>query len=443
MLQDVRFAWRAMRRSPGFTALGVMILALGIGTTTAIFSVVEAVLLRPLPYGVPSRLVAISRLNPRAVRPESRVSLTDVEEWRQRTHQLSGIGSFVYTRQPVAIGDQTLSLVTAAVDPELLTTLGTPPVLGANFAGGGSSHPDQSAILSYRLWRDALNEDTQAVGRAISVDGKTYTVAGVLSESFQFPRADASYFDDAVDLLIPVANIAQSWGPASSQWFAIGRLTDGATAAQAESELGAIAAHLASPGSTTLPVHVSSLAEQTTKQVRPALLLILSSSGVLLLIACVNVMNLWFSRGAARGREIAIRKAVGAGMGRIVRQLLTESLCLTLAAGAIGMLLARALQRVIASTSPVHLPLSGRIGIDGRVVAFAIGLSAIAAIVSGLLPALHVSFGREHLVGGTGTRSTRGRVLANIQRALTVAQVALGLALLTAAGHCSSTASGA
>src|SRR5579871_4551182 len=248
LLQDIRFAWRAMRRSPGFTALSMTILALGIGTTTAIFSVVEAVLLRPMPYANPSRLVAISHLNPRAPRPEGPVALADVEKWRRRSHQLSAIGSFVYTRLPVSSAGQTLSLVTAAVDPELLSTLGTPPALGASFVGSGSAHPDHSAILSDRVWRNAFSADARIVGRTITVDGELYTVTGILPAVFQFPRADASYFDDAVDLLIPVANIAADWGRSSAQWFAIGRLADSATPAQAEAEVNAIAANAARSG---------------------------------------------------------------------------------------------------------------------------------------------------------------------------------------------------
>lgn len=434
LLQDVRYAFRTMRRNPGSTAFGVLILALGIGAATSVFSVVNAVLLRPVPYAAASRLAAVSRVYPQSPAASLPVSLADVEEWRRRSRQLDGIGSFVFTQVPVRIGDESLSVVTAAVDPELLPTLGTTPALGANFAGSGSTHADRSAILSYRLWSDTLNGDRGAVGRTILVNGEPYTVAGVLPQTFQFPRADASFFDDGVGLLIPVANIADGWGRSSTQWFAVARLSPGGSFDRAEAELNAIAAH-ASPSAPRAAgsVRVASLRDQTTRQVRPALMLIMASAAVLLLIACVNVMNLWFSRSAARGREIAIRKAIGATSWRIVRQLLTESLCLVFLAGAAGVVLARLLQSAIVALSPVHLPVSGRIEVDFRVLAFAVAVCAAAAILSGLLPAIHTSLEREHLSGG-GTRISRGRTVANLQGALTISQVALGLALLTGAG---------
>jgi len=311
-----------------------------------------------------------------------------------------------------------------------------PPQLGVNFSGGGSTERDASAIVTYRFWHDALAADSAALGKTIMVGGSPVVLAGVLPPSFQFPRADASFFDKDVDLLIPVANIADGWGRDSAQWFAIGRLADSVTLAQAQAELSAIDSHIPHPGAggTRAAIHLSSLSEITQRGVRGALLLIFGLSLVLLLIACVNVMSLWFSRAVSRTREIAIRKAIGAGLGRIVAQMLVESACLAASAGVLGLLLAWAFQNALVSLSPFHLPISGRIDIDGRVLAFTALISGAAAVLSGMLPALHSGLDREHLLSGSGTRTSPSRLFTRVQRVLTIAQIALGLALLTSAG---------
>jgi putative ABC transport system permease protein len=431
---DIRFALRTMRRAPAFTAVAVLILTLGMGATTAIFAVVQAVLLRPLPYSDPERLVALSRtLGERAGRALPTVSLAEVEAWRRESRALASIGSFVFTQLPVSIGTESLSVVSGAVDPELLSTLGTAMAVGSNFSGTGSSRPDMSAIISHPIWTGAFHSDPAIIGRTMLIDGALYTVVGVLPAKFQFPRADASYFTDDVGLLIPVANIVKAWGRDSSQWFAIGRLANGASLEQARTEMNTISAALARerPQERGVSVHLATLHEETTRHVRPALTLTMGISVVLLLIACTNIMNLLFSRSVVRGREMAIRKAVGASTGRLVRQMLTESACLTFIAGAAGLLLARLLLDALVGLSPFHLPVTGTIHVDFAVVAFAFATCALAAVAAGIFPAIHAGRRREDLVGGAGTRTSGGRRLAEVQRALTIAQVALGLALLT------------
>lgn len=433
VLQNIRYAVRSIRHAPGFSVAGVAILALAIAATTAVFSVVNAALLRPLPYANPSRLVSMGLLWPGATR-EGGVTLHEVELWRGNAKSLGGVGSFVFTELPVKVGSASYSSVTAAVDPELLQTLGTSMMLGANFAGSGSSQPDRSVIVSYQFWRDALGADRATIGRSLSVNGSPYVLAGVLPASFQFPRADASFFDKTVDLLIPVVNIADQWGRDNAQWFVIGRLAGSITAAQAQAELSGLDRRVPRPTSSPTPmVRVASLSEITTRGVRSALLLIFWISTVLLLIACVNVMSLWFSRAAARARELAIRKAIGASFGQILRQIMTESACLTGAAGVLGLALARAFQKTLIGLSPFHVPLSGPIDIDGRVVAFTACACVTAATVSGLLPALYSSLDSEHRLSA-GSRTSSGRLFTRVQGVLGTAQIALGLALLTAAG---------
>ena len=430
--QDIRYAIRSMRHAPGFTGAGIAILGLAIAAATAVFSVVNAALLRPLPYPNPSRLVSVSLLWPGATR-EGGVTLREVELWRGQAKSFSAVGSFVFTELPVKAGSTSYSLVTAAVDPELLRGLGTAPILGANFSGSGSTRPDNSALVSYRFWRQALGGDPTAVGRSLDVNGSAFVLAGVLPASFQFPRADASFFDKDVDLLIPVVNIADQWGRDSAQWFVVGRLAESVTAAQAQAELSGLDRRLSRPVSSPIPAaRVSSLSDITTRGVRPALLLIFGISTILLLIACVNVMSLWFSRAAARARELAIRKAIGASFGRILRQMLTESACLTCMAAGIGLALARALQKTLIGLSPFHVPLSGPIDIDGHVVGFAACACVVATLVSSVLPALYSSVDRDHLLTA-GTRTSGGRLFTRMQRVLSTAQIALGLSLLTAA----------
>jgi putative ABC transport system permease protein len=435
---DVRYALRTLGKNPGFTAIAVLVLALGIGATTAIFSVVNAVLIRPLPYKAPARLVAASSLyhEAGAIRAFPTVSLNEVEAWRRESRSFESIGSFVFSALPVSIGEQTMFLGAVGADPELLTTLGVDLAAGRNFSGAGSTHKDPSVIISHRLWVDALHSDPAAMGRTMVIDGDLFTVTGVLPATFQFPRADASYFPEEPDILFPIANIADTWGRNFTQWLAIGRLKTGVSRAQAESELQALTARMAAQdaGIHGLSVRLSALDAETTSRVRSPLLLMLGISIVLLLIACTNIMNLLFSRATTRGREMAIRKAVGATSLRLVRQMLTESACLTVLGGILGVALAWSMLGLLVGLSSAHLPITGRVGIDPLVLGFTLVVCAGAALLAGLFPALHTSGQRENLLGGAGSRAFGGRVLGQFQRGLTVAQMALGLGLLAGAG---------
>ena len=434
---DIRYSLRTLSRSPAFACIAILVLALGIGATTAIFSVVNAVLIRPLPYRDPGHLVAASSLFHRGAvsRTYSTVSLNEVERWRDESHSLESIGSFVFTSVPVSVGSQAMFLVAIGADPELLDTLGIQPVLGRNLPGSGSKLQNPAVIISHRLWVDAFHSDPQVIGRALTMDGAASVVDGVLPASFQFPRSDASYFAEEPDLIFPVANIADSWGRGSTQWFAIGRLKSGAPMARADAELKTITTRMAAsePSLRGMSVQLSALDAETSRSVRPALLLTLGISAVLLLIACSNIMNLLFSRAAQRGREMAVRKAVGATVGRLVRQMLTESACLTFLAGAVGMVLAALTLNALVAVSPAHLPVSGRVEIDWTVLGFAFLVCAVAATLSGVLPALHRSRQADSLLAG-GSRTSGSRALLGFQRALMVTQIALGVGLLAAAG---------
>jgi predicted permease len=435
--KDVRYGIRSLAKSPGFAFVAILTLALGIGASTAIFSVVNAVLIRPLPYKNPSQLVAFSSVvhQGATIRSFSSVAMTEVEAWRHESQTLESVGSFVFTALPISVGEQSMYVVAIGADPEFLGTLGVDPAAGQNFSGSGSSRKDSSAIISHRLWVEAFHSDPAAIGRPIMVDGDLFTVVGILPAAFQFPRADASFFTDDPDLLFPVANIAENWGRDFTQFFSLARLKPDVTPAQAELELEGITSRVVAqtPALRGLSVHVASLDADTTKSVRPALILMLGISIVLLLIACTNIMNLLFARAASRGREMAVRKAVGATTVRLVRQMLTESACLTFVAGIIGIGLARIGLQVLLTLSPTHLPVSGKVGIDLTVLVFTFLLCAAAAFIAGVFPALHRSRQTENLANA-GSRSSGGRALALFQRGLTVTQVALGVGLLAAAG---------
>jgi putative ABC transport system permease protein len=432
--QDLRFAVRSFAKQPGFTGLAVLILALGIGTTTAVFSVVNAVLLRPLPYVDPSRLVALTSVfRPNSEnRPSRVVVLKDVERWRPQSKTIASMGAFAYTQLPIRVGQQAFSSVTALMDPEFLPTLGNPLAMGTFFTPGNGA-ADPSAILSHRLWLDAFSADPAVVGKAVIVDGAAFTVRGVLRADFQFPRADASYFKKPVDLLLPSSSFL-GFQPTSRQWFGIARLAPGVSLERAQAEMQGVATTLPDGTASDWSVRLTPLAEETTRSSRQSLLIVFGIAIVLLLIASANFMNLLFSRGAARAREMTIRKAMGSSVGRLVRQLLTESLLLSALGAAAGVAIAMFGIKGLTAMSPVYLPVTAGIGIDGTVLSFTLAIGVASALVAGLFPALHVSSANEAAVRAPGARVTTGHALARVQRGLCVAQMALGVALLACAG---------
>jgi putative ABC transport system permease protein len=434
--QDVRFGFRILTTQGRFTLVAVILLALGVGTPTIVFSVVNATLLRPLPYHDPERLVAITSVFRAAGQPDTsaaRVTLDEIERWRPEVGRISSMGAFAYTQIPIRVGNQAFSPVTALMDAHFLPTLEVPLAMGSWFADDPSA--GQTAIISYRLWRAAFAADAGAIGRTFLVDGTPHVLRGVLGEHFQFPRADASYYPEAVDLLLPPSSIPGF--PASArQWWGIARLAPGSTIADAVSELQGIARPSAAAETgdrAWLPV-LAPLDQETTRTARQPLLILLGISAVLLLIAATNLMNLLFARGIARLREMAIRRAVGSSTLRIVRQMLTESLLLALAGGVAGLWITALTIRGLVSMSPVHLPVSGSVSIDWRVLLFSFGICVVASVAASLVPALYVSTRSRDAIRGAGLRGSAGGGVARIQRALCVAQIALGVALLTSAG---------
>jgi putative ABC transport system permease protein len=435
--QDARVGVRALMAQPRFAAMATLVLALGIGVTTAVFSVVNAVLLRPLPYLDADRLVAVTGLftsNSR-VTTSSTIALSEVAAWRPLAQSFESMGAFAYTQLPIRVGDRAFSPVTALMDPQFLPTLGNRLAYGSFFPPGNAADAERTVIVSHALWLEALGGDPAAVGRAIGIDGRPFEIRGVLAPDFQFPRSDASYFTTPVELLM-LAPAVPGFPPAARQWFGIARLKDGVSIAEAEAELQRIAVGLAPEAAAgdVSSVQLAPLAEETTRRAREPLLVVLGIAIVLLLIAATNLMNLFFARGVARLREMSIRRAIGSTTWQLMRLLLMESVVLAAAGGVLGVGLASIAIRGIIRLSPVHLPVTQSIDIDGTVLAFTMLVCAGTAIAAGFVPALHVSVKTGEAVRSPGMRATPGRAVGRVQQTLCVAQIALGMTLLAAAG---------
>src|SRR3954454_3628315 len=403
--QDVRHTLRLMRRDPAFTFTALATLALGIGLNTAIFSVAYGVLWRPLPYPNPDRLVALTsaQQTEKGVRTFSTWAPVTYEGLSQRVAALDSLAAYSSIDAQLTGRGEPLTVHALDVSPNFFATLSVTPALGRAFlSGGAAADDDRSAIVSDRLWRTSLRADPAIVGQSITLDGVPRTVVGVLAPDFTFrpviPRLGALA---ETDTFLP-----NRWpgdtGRSAFLWL-LGRLQSGVTQKRAEAELTAlvndssiaVAGALAPEGVLAAGVRTVAravgLQQSGTQSVRPLLLILLGAVSFLLLIACVNVANLQMARLSARRGELSVRMALGAGRRRIVRQLLTEAVVLSLLGASLGVMLA---QIAIVVTLPLvpqfALPRLGGIVIDARVMAFCLGLSLVATLVIGLLPALRV-----------------------------------------------------
>src|SRR5215208_6444143 len=432
LLQDLRFGLRTLAKRPGFALVAVLTLALGIGANTAIFSLVNAVLLRPLPFRDAERLVVVYETTQSV--PRDFISVPNLEDYRAGSRSFEGFATFV---------PQSVNLTGAGAEPErvfgafvtssFFPVVGVEPARGRAFAaeddvqGGG-----QVALLAHELWQRRFGADPEIVGKSLTFNGEPYTVIGVMSEGFRFPTY-------APEVLLP----AQKWpnyNPVRSSHnsWVVGRLRGGVTRAAAEGELRAIAQRLeeAYPDENRgRGVEVVGLHEQTVEDVRPALLILLGAVGLILAIACSNIANLLLARGAARQREVALRTALGASRLRLLRQFLTETMLLALAGGAVGLLVAQWGVDALLALNPGDLPAAQKVGIDARVLAFSLGLSVLTGFVFGIVPALQLS--KTDVTSGLkegGRGGGEGRERARLRGAFVVSQVALSLVLLVGAG---------
>ncbi|HXW90003.1 MAG TPA: ABC transporter permease [Terriglobales bacterium] len=434
LFQDMRYGFRQLGRSPGFTVVAILTLALGIGANTVIFSAVNGVLLRPLPYPNSNRLAQVWSTNPHTNRWGDWVSYPDFFDWRAQNKVFEDLVAYRTWLTNITGGDHPDALFVVLASSSLFSVLQSQPLLGRSFL------PDEDkpghnrvVVLSDAIWRSRFGSDPHLVGTAVAIDGESYTVIGIMPPRFRFPL-------DLPEGFVPSAWLPLGLDPSQSDrgshnYRVVGRLRPGFTLSQAQADMEAIARNLAQAyaADQSLGIKLAGLEENVTSEVRPALLVLLGAVGLVLLIACANVGNLLLSRAVARQREVALRLAIGANRSRIVKQMLTESVLLALIGGGVGLLLAFQGLSFLIKLAP-SVPRLHESTVDGRVLIFCSLLSAATGILFGLVPTFQAS--RIHL-GEALKQSGPSRRLGSgprLRRMVAVAETALALMLLIGAG---------
>ena len=441
LLQDIRYGWRVLRKSPGFSAVAVLVLALGIGANTAIFSVVNSVLLRPLPFEQADRLVAIYHTPPQASFPGIplfSVSPANFLDWRAQAHSFEGMSAYGFRRFTLTGSGQPETVPIISSTYGLFSILQRQPLLGRGFLESedqpGHEH---EVVVSYPFYRDHLGANPARVGSNIQLNGEAYTVIGVMPPGFEFPFISDPNFRPQMWKL-------QGWTPQergirdNHNFVVVARLKNGVTLDQAKAELTAISDRLAQQypkddkgwGATAIP-----LREDIVGDVRTPLLILLGAVAFVLLIACANIANLVLAKTLSRRKEVAIRSAMGASRRRLLQQILAETVLLSLIGGAVGLIFAHYGMTFIVRFMGQQLPRSADIGLNLWVLAFTLGLSVLTGLVAGLLPALRltgsdVGEALKQSAGRTASESGGSRT----RNALVVAEVAFSLMLLICAG---------
>ena len=435
LFQDLRFSIRLLAKKPGFTIAAMLALGLAIGINSAMFSIINTILLRPLPYSDDHRIQMIWEANPQKGLDQFKVSHPNLVDWRDQSSSFDQIAAYK-TPQAYTLTDrsQPERLLAVPVSANLFQVLGVSTPFGRTFADG-EDQPGQSnvVILSNGLWQRLFNADAGILGRPITLDGKGYTVVGVMPSGFEFPPDNKN-----VDMWVPLTIGAANTERASRQLQVIGRLKDGISEQQTRMELDTISQRLAAQyteANAGWGAKMSSLKDHLVRDVKPALYVLMGAVVFVLLIACANVANLLLIRAVRRQKEIALRVALGASRLRLIRQLLTESMLLGVLSGALGIALAYWTLKALVAFSPSNVPRLKDAGIDGWVLGFTLVISVLTSVGFGLAPALVGSKQvLSEVLKESGGRASSGFRSSRSRRLLMVLEIAISLVLLIGAG---------